>query len=90
MVSWVGAFPGGYWDEAWFGLTSSLDPSVYMNNQLPVSREFYPAFSTVQSFYTGSSHLGSELYVPEPTTIVLHGLGSSLLLLGKMAHRSRP
>lgn len=80
------AFPGGYWDEAWFGLTSSLDPSVYTNNQLPVSRTFFPAYYAVQNHFDDTSHHGSELYVaqvPEPNTLALLGLASSVLLLRK-------
>lgn len=76
------AFPGGYWDEAWFGLSSSLDPSVYTNNQLPVSRTFFPAYYAVQNHFDDTSHLGSELYVvPEPSTLGLLGIASATMLL---------
>jgi hypothetical protein len=37
-----GAFAGGYWDEAWFGITSAVDQSQYGNNQPNINRTLLP------------------------------------------------
>lgn len=49
-----GAFAGGYWDEAGFGLSSSAS--------LGSPRTFFKGYAAVTNFYNQSSHSGGELY----------------------------
>ena len=57
-----GAFAGGYWDEAGFGVTSALDQSVYGQGKPNISRTLYKGYDAVKEFYNASSHSGGELY----------------------------
>jgi hypothetical protein len=57
-----GAFAGGYWDEAWFGITSAVDQSQYGNNQPNVNRTLFSAYAGIRAFYTSTTHLASPLY----------------------------
>jgi hypothetical protein len=57
-----GAFAGGYWDEAWFGVTGAVDQSQYGNNQPNINRTHFAAYAGVQAFYTSTTHLASPLY----------------------------
>ena len=56
-----GAFAGGYWDEAWFGITSAVDQSQY-GGPNPISRTTFAAYVAVQAFYNSTTHLGTPLY----------------------------
>jgi hypothetical protein len=47
-----GAFAGGYWDEAWFGISSAVDQSSYGSGQQNISRTPFAAYAAVQAFYT--------------------------------------
>jgi hypothetical protein len=57
-----GAFAGGYWDEAWFGITSAVDQSQYGNNQPNINRTLFAAYAGIRAFYTSTTHLASPLY----------------------------
>jgi hypothetical protein len=57
-----GAFAGGYWDEAWFGITSAVNQSQYGNGNPNISRTLNSAYAGVQAFYTSVTHLGTPLY----------------------------
>ena len=59
-------FAGGYWDEAGFGITSSVDQSSYNGGPNPISRSAFKGYEAVKTFYNGSSHDGGELYHPAP------------------------
>ena len=56
-----GAFAGGYWDEAWFGITSAVDQSQYGGGNPNIIRTPFAAYAAVQAFYTSTTHLGSPL-----------------------------
>ena len=58
-----GAFAGGYWDEAGFGVTSAVDQSTYGQGKPNVSRRLYKGYGAVKTFYTASSESGDELYL---------------------------
>jgi len=58
-----GAFAGGYWDEAGFGVTSAVDQSIYGQGKPNVSRKLFKGYNAVKTFYTASSQPGSELYL---------------------------
>ena len=58
-----GAFAGGYWDEAGFGVTSAVDQSTYGPNKPNISRRLFKGYNAVKTFYNDSSSSGSELYV---------------------------
>ena len=56
-----GAFAGGYWDEAWFGITSAVDQSLYGSGQQNISRTPFAAYANaVQKFY-GQPVLGAPI-----------------------------
>ncbi len=57
-----GAFAGGYWDEAWFGITSAVDQSQYGGANPNISRTLFKAYAGVLAFYTSTTHLGTPLY----------------------------
>jgi hypothetical protein len=57
-----GAFAGGYWDEAGFGITSAVDQSTYGQGKPNISRSLYKGYDAVKTFYNASSQPGSELY----------------------------
>ena len=57
-----GAFAGGYWDEAWFGISSAVDQSQYGGGNPNISRTLFKAYAGVQAFYTSTTHLGTPLY----------------------------
>jgi hypothetical protein len=57
-----GAFAGGYGDEAWFGITSAVDQSLYGGENPSIKRKPFAAYAAVQAFYTSTTHLGSALY----------------------------
>jgi len=59
-----GAFAGGYWDEAGFGITSAVDQSLYGNGQPNISRTLFLGYNAVRTSYTASTWTGSELYHP--------------------------
>jgi hypothetical protein len=58
-----GAFAGGYWDEAGFGVTSAVDQSTYGQGKPNISRRLFKGYNAVKTFYNGSSPSGSELYL---------------------------
>jgi len=58
-----GAFAGGYWDEAGFGVTSAVDQSTYGQGKPNISRRLFKGYNAVKTFYTASSELGDELYL---------------------------
>jgi hypothetical protein len=58
-----GAFAGGYWDEAGFGITSAVDQSTYGQGKPNISRTLLKGYNAVKTFYNGSSQSGSELYL---------------------------
>jgi hypothetical protein len=58
-----GAFAGGYWDEAGFGVTSAVDQSTYGQGKPNISRRLFKGYNAVKAFYNGSSPSGSELYL---------------------------
>jgi hypothetical protein len=72
-----GAFAGGYWDEAWFGITSAVDQSQYGGGNPNINRTPFNAYAAVQAFYTSTTRLGSPLYgrpvlgAPNPDPAVL-------------------
>jgi hypothetical protein len=58
-----GAFAGGYWDEAGFGVTSAVDQSTYGQGKPNISRRLFKAYGAIKTFYNASSLPGSELYL---------------------------
>jgi hypothetical protein len=58
-----GAFAGGYWDEAGFGVTSAVDQSTYGQGKPNISRRLFKAYGAVKTFYNASSESGDELYL---------------------------
>jgi hypothetical protein len=58
-----GAFAGGYWDEAGFGVTIAVDQSTYGQGKPDVSRRLFKGYGAVKTFYNASSPSGSELYL---------------------------
>jgi hypothetical protein len=60
-----GAFAGGYWDEAGFGVTSAVDQSTYGQNKPNISRRLFKGYGAVKTFYNASSDSGSELYLTD-------------------------
>jgi hypothetical protein len=58
-----GAFAGGYWDEAGFGVTSAVDQSTYGQGKPNISRRLYKGYGAVKTFYSASSEAGDELYL---------------------------
>lgn len=59
-----GAFAGGYWDEAGFGVSGAVDQSLYGNGQPDITRTLFLGYNAVSTFYNASSHSGGELYHP--------------------------
>jgi hypothetical protein len=57
-----GAFAGGYWDEAGFGVTSAVDQSKYGHGNRNISRTLFKGYGAVRTFYNASSDSGGELY----------------------------
>lgn len=57
-----GAFAGGYWDEAGFGVTGALDQSTYGAGKPNISRTLFKGYDAVKTFYNASSQSGGELY----------------------------
>ena len=57
-----GAFAGGYWDEAGFGVTSSVPQEGYGGNNPPITRTLFKGYHEVKKFYNASSHTGGDLY----------------------------
>jgi hypothetical protein len=58
-----GAFAGGYWDEAGFGVTSAVSQSAYGGSNPNISRTFFKGYGAVKTFYNASSGSGRELYL---------------------------
>jgi hypothetical protein len=58
-----GAFAGGYWDEAGFGVTSAVDQSTYGQGKPNISRRFFKGYAAVKTFYNASSDAADELYL---------------------------
>ncbi len=58
-----GAFAGGYWDEAGFGVTSAVDQSTYGQGKPNISRRLFKGYTAVKTFYNASSESGDELYL---------------------------
>jgi hypothetical protein len=58
-----GAFAGGYWDEAGFGITSAVDQSTYGQGKPNISRTLFKGYNAVKAFYKDSSGSGNELYL---------------------------
>jgi hypothetical protein len=58
-----GAFAGGYWDEAGFGVTSAVDQSTYGQGKPNISRRLFKGYGAVKTFYNASSGSGDELYL---------------------------
>ena len=57
-----GAFAGGYWDEAGFGVTSAVDQSTYGQGKSNIARTLFKGYDAIKTFYNASSWPGSELY----------------------------
>src|SRR6266536_1833255 len=70
-----GAFAGGYWDEAGFGVTSAVDQSTYGQGKPNISRRLFKGYGAVKTFYNASSGLGDELYL---TTQQIAGIKSDI------------
>jgi hypothetical protein len=60
-----GAFAGGYWDEAGFGVTSAVDQSTYGQGKPNISRKLFKGYTAVKTFYSDASELGDELYLTD-------------------------
>jgi hypothetical protein len=60
-----GAFAGGYWDEAGFGVTSAVDQSTYGQGKPNISRRLFKGYGAVKTFYNAASDLGDELYLTQ-------------------------
>jgi hypothetical protein len=58
-----GAFAGGYWDEAGFGVASAINQSAYGGSNPNISRTFFKGYNAVKDFYTVVSDSGHELYL---------------------------
>jgi hypothetical protein len=58
-----GAFAGGYWDEAGFGVTSAVNQSTYGQGKPNISRRLFKGYNAIKTFYNASSPSGSELYL---------------------------
>ena len=58
-----GAFAGGYWDEAGFGVTSAVNQSAYGSGNPNISRTLFKGYTAVKDFYNASSQSGDELYL---------------------------
>ena len=58
-----GAFAGGYWDEAGFGVTSAVDQNTYGQGKPNISRRLFKGYNAVKTFYNASSESGDELYL---------------------------
>jgi hypothetical protein len=58
-----GAFAGGYWDEAGFGITSAVDQSTYGQGKPNISRRLFKGYAAVKAFYNAASESGDELYL---------------------------
>ena len=58
-----GAFAGGYWDEAGFGVTSAVDQNTYGQGKPNISRRLFKGYDAVKTFYNASSESGDELYL---------------------------
>lgn len=43
-----GAFAGGYWDEAKFGITSAVDQSTYGQGKPNISRTLFKGYNAVK------------------------------------------
>jgi hypothetical protein len=56
------AFAGGYWDEAGFGVTSSVDQSTYGPTKPNITRTLFKGYYAVKDFYGSSSWTAGELY----------------------------
>ena len=58
-----GAFAGGYWDEAGFGVTSAVDQCTYGPGNPNISRTLFKGYNAVKTIYNESSSSGGELYL---------------------------
>lgn len=58
-----GAFAGGYWDEAGFGVTGAVNQAAYGQGNPNISRTLFKGYAAVKAFYTLSSWPGDELYL---------------------------
>jgi hypothetical protein len=68
-----GAFAGGYWDEAGFGVTSAVDQSTYGQGKPNISRRLFKGYGAVKTFYNASSPSGSELYLTAKQLTAIEG-----------------
>jgi len=70
-----GAFAGGYWDEAGFGVTSAVDQSAYGPGNANISRTLFKGYNAIKTFYNASSWSAGELYglpqLPAPDLALL-------------------
>lgn len=57
-----GAFAGSYYDEAGFGVTSSVNQSTYGPTNPNISRTLFKGYYAVKDFYGASSWTAGELY----------------------------
>lgn len=57
-----GSLAGSYYDEAAFGVTSSVDQSLYGGNNPDITRTQFKGYAAVKRFYNASSHSGGDLY----------------------------
>jgi len=64
-----GAFAGGYWDEAGFGVTSAVDQSKYGHGNRNISRTFLRATVAVRTFYNASSDSEASFIADRVTLI---------------------
>jgi hypothetical protein len=68
-----GAFAGGYWDEAGFGVTSAVDQSTYGQGKPNISRRLFKGYTAVKTFYAASSLSASELYLTAEQLAAIQG-----------------
>jgi hypothetical protein len=61
-----GAFAGGYWDEAGFGVSSAVNQSTYGQGKPNISRTFFKGYNAVKDFYNAASDAAGELYLTAP------------------------
>jgi hypothetical protein len=58
-----GAFAGGYWDEAGFGVSSAVDQSTYGQGKPNIVRRLFKGYGAVKTFYGAASDTAGELYL---------------------------
>jgi hypothetical protein len=57
-----GSLAGSYYDEAAFGVTGSVQQSLYGGSNPNITRKLFKGYAAVKTFYNASSHTGGDLY----------------------------